>query len=85
MFLHLVLLTRLWFPVYACAAHPVLSGPAIDRINDSSLEEVLVTNTIPTDAKRAACSKLRSVSVAGLLAEAIRRIYGDESVSSLFV
>ncbi len=71
--------------VYACAAHPVLSGPAIDRINDSSLEEVLVTNTIPTDAKRAACSKLRSVSVAGLLAEAIRRIYGDESVSSLFV
>ena len=71
--------------VYACAAHPVLSGPAIERINDSSLEEVLVTNTIPTEAKRAECSKLRSVSVAGLLAEAIRRIYGDESVSSLFV
>ena len=71
--------------VYACAAHPVLSGPAIDRINDSCLEEVLVTNTIPTEAKRAVCNKLRSVSVAGLLAEAIRRIYGDESVSSLFV
>lgn len=71
--------------VYACAAHPVLSGPAIERINDSSLEEVLVTNTIPTEAKRAECSKLRAVSVAGLLAEAIRRIYGDESVSSLFV
>lgn len=71
--------------VYACAAHPVLSGPAIERINDSCLEEVLVTNTIPTEGKRAVCSKLRSVSVAGLLAEAIRRIYGDESVSSLFV
>ena len=71
--------------VYACAAHPVLSGPAIERINDSCLEEVLVTNTIPTEGKRALCSKLRSVSVAGLLAEAIRRIYGDESVSSLFV
>ena len=71
--------------VYACAAHPVLSGPAIDRINASELEEVLVTNTIPTDDKRANCAKLRSVSVAGLLAEAIRRIYGDESVSSLFV
>ncbi len=71
--------------VYACAAHPVLSGPAIDRINASDLEEILVTNTIPTDAKRKECAKLRSVSVAGLLAEAIRRIYGDESVSSLFV
>ncbi len=71
--------------VYACAAHPVLSGPAIDRINASDLEEILVTNTIPTEAKRKECVKLRSVSVAGLLAEAIRRIYGDESVSSLFV
>lgn len=71
--------------VYACAAHPVLSGPAIERINDSCLVEVLVTNTIPTEGKRAVCNKLRSVSVAGLLAEAIRRIYGDESVSSLFV
>ena len=71
--------------VYACAAHPVLSGPAIERINDSCLVEVLVTNTIPTEDKRAVCNKLRSVSVAGLLAEAIRRIYGDESVSSLFV
>jgi ribose-phosphate pyrophosphokinase len=71
--------------VYACASHAVLSGPAIDRINESCLEEVLVTNTIPTDGKSARCSKLRTVSVAGLLAETIKRIYGDESVSSLFV
>ncbi len=71
--------------VYACASHAVLSGPAIDRINDSCLEEVLVTNTIPTAGKSERCSKLRTVSVAGLLAETIKRIYGDESVSSLFV
>jgi len=71
--------------VYACASHPVLSGPAIDRINDSCLEQVIVTNTIPTDGKMAECSKLQSLSVAGLLAEAIKRIYSDESVSSLFV
>jgi ribose-phosphate pyrophosphokinase len=71
--------------VYACASHAVLSGPALERINESCLEEVLVTNSIPVDAKRAECPKLRVLSVAELLAEAIRRINGDESVSSLFV
>jgi len=71
--------------VYACATHAVLSGPALQRITDSCLEEVVVTNTIPTGDKLDRCAKLRSLSVAGLLAEAIRRIYGDESVSSLFV
>jgi ribose-phosphate pyrophosphokinase len=71
--------------VYACATHAVLSGPAMQRIADSCLKEVVVTNTIPTGDKMAQCSKLRSLSVAELLAEAIRRIYGDESVSSLFV
>jgi len=71
--------------VYATASHPVLSGPALERINQSCLEEVVVTNTIPLGDKLEKCSKLRSLSVAQLLAEAIRRIHGDESVSSLFV
>jgi len=71
--------------VHAYAAHAVLSGPAIERINASCLHEVVVTNTIPVEAKTAECSKLRVLSVAELLAEAIRRIHGDESVSSLFV
>jgi ribose-phosphate pyrophosphokinase len=71
--------------VYACATHPVLSGPALERINQSSLKEVFVTNSIPTLDKAKNCSRLRQLSVAELLAEAIRRIHGDESVSSLFV
>ncbi|ORJ63029.1 ribose-phosphate pyrophosphokinase [Geothermobacter hydrogeniphilus] len=71
--------------VYASATHPVLSGPALERINDSALEEVVVTNTIGIEDKLEKCSKLRVLSVAGLLAEAIRRIHGAESVSSLFV
>ncbi len=71
--------------VYATATHAVLSGPALERIQASDLREVLVTNTIPVEKKLEACSQLRMVSVAKLLAEAIRRIHGDESVSSLFV
>ena len=71
--------------VYATATHAVLSGPALDRINESSLKEVLVCNTIPTEEKVKECSRLRIVSVANLLAESIRRIHDDESVSSLFV
>lgn len=71
--------------VYATATHAVLSGPALDRIKASALKEILVTNTIPVESKLAACPQLRVVSVAQLLAEAIRRIHGDESVSSLFV
>ena len=71
--------------VSACATHAVLSGPALDRISESSLQEVVITNTIPTGDKLAACAKLRPLSVAGLLAEAIKRINSDESVSSLFV
>lgn len=71
--------------VYASATHPVLSGPALDRINDSALEEVVVTDTIGIEDKVAKCPKLRVLSVSGLLAEAIRRIHGAESVSSLFV
>jgi len=71
--------------VYACATHGVLSGPALDRIDESVLKEVMVTNTIPTESNVNACKKLRSLSVGDLLAEAIHRIHKDESVSSLFV
>ncbi len=71
--------------VYACATHAVLSGPALQRISESCLEEVVVTNSIPLGDKLQNCPKLRMLSAAELLAEAIRRIHGDESVSSLFV
>ncbi|TLM66421.1 MAG: ribose-phosphate pyrophosphokinase [Deltaproteobacteria bacterium] len=71
--------------VYATATHAVLSGPALERINQSCLKEVLVTNTIPMDGKLAGCPRLRQLSVGKLLAEAIRRIHEEESVSSLFV
>lgn len=71
--------------IYAVATHAVLSGPALERINDSCIKEVVITNTIPQDNRIDTCPKLRVLSVAQLLAEAIRRIYGDESVSSLFV
>lgn len=71
--------------VYATATHAVLSGPALDRINESSLKEVLISNTIPAHEKAKECPRLRIISVAKLLAEAISRIHDDESVSSLFV
>jgi ribose-phosphate pyrophosphokinase len=71
--------------IHACATHGVLSGPAIDRINNSAIEEVVITDTIPGGEKLTATSKIKVLSVAELLAEAIRRIHEDESVSSLFV
>lgn len=71
--------------IYACATHGVLSGPAIDRINGSVIEEVLLTDTIPLGEKAERTGKIKVLSVAALLAEAIRRIHEDESVSSLFV
>lgn len=70
--------------IYACATHGVLSGPAIDRINGSVIEEILLTDTIPLGEKAERTSKIKVLTVAGLLAEAIRRIHEDESVSSLF-
>jgi ribose-phosphate pyrophosphokinase len=70
--------------VYAAATHAVLSGPAIDRINQSVIEEVIVTNTIPMDSKQERCSKLVVLSVARLLGDAIRQIHEESSVSSLF-
>jgi len=71
--------------VYAAATHGVLSGPAISRINESVIEEVVITDTIPLGDKGAQSSKITVLSVSALLAEAIRRIHEDESVSSLFV
>jgi ribose-phosphate pyrophosphokinase len=70
--------------IYACATHGVLSGPAIERINNSDITEVVLTNTIQLGDKAEQTSKIRLLSVAPLLAEAIRRIHEDESVSSLF-
>jgi ribose-phosphate pyrophosphokinase len=70
--------------VYAYCTHPVFSGPAIERIAGSELDEVVITNTIPlTDAARS-CGKIRQLSVAFLFAETIRRISDGESVTSLF-
>jgi ribose-phosphate pyrophosphokinase len=70
--------------VWAGCTHPVLSGPALERIQASCLEEVVVTNTIPLNGKEQRCPKLRVLSVAPLLGEAITRIHEEESVSSLF-
>lgn len=70
--------------VMACCTHPVFSGPAIERIINSPLREVAVTDTIPLREDALACEKITTLSIAGLLGEAIRRIHNDESVSSLF-
>jgi len=70
--------------VWAGCTHPVLSGPALERIQASCLEEIVVTNTIPLNGKEQRCPKLRVLSVAPLLGEAITRIHEEESVSSLF-
>lgn len=71
--------------VRACATHAVLSGPAVERISSSSLTEVIVTNSIPLREEAAACSKIRTLSVGPLLAQAIQSIHSDGSVSTLFV
>ena len=71
--------------ILAAGVHGILSGPALQRIADSCLETVLITNTTPVDEKLARLPKLRPLSVAPLLGEAIRRIHENSSVSSLFV
>jgi ribose-phosphate pyrophosphokinase len=71
--------------VFAVCTHPVLSGPAIKRILESPLQELVVTDSVPLRGEAAECPKLEVVSVAELLGEAIRRIHNEESVSSLFV
>ncbi len=71
--------------VSACATHAVLSGPAIKRIDDSPLTEIIVTDTIPLGEAGKACKKVRQLSVARLLGEAIKRIHHGDSISSLFI
>ena len=71
--------------VKACCTHPVLSGSAVERITESDLDEVVVTNSIPLNEEAAACDKIRQISIAELLAESIRRIAEGDSVSSLFM
>jgi ribose-phosphate pyrophosphokinase len=71
--------------VTAYITHPVLSGPAVKRITESQLDEIVVTDTIPLNEEARACSKIRQLSTAELLGETIRRIADDESVSSLYV
>jgi ribose-phosphate pyrophosphokinase len=71
--------------VVAYITHPVLSGPAVSRISNSELDELIVTDTIPLSEEAAACTRIRQLSVAELLAETIRRIGSAESVSSLYL
>src|ERR1051326_5115083 len=70
--------------VYACASHPVLSGPAIERISKSQLEQVVVTNTIPLTGAAKSEPKIKVLSIAGLLGRAIQSIHEETSVSTLF-
>jgi len=71
--------------VYACCVHPVLSGEAIDRIRSSPIEKLVVSDTIPLDREAIECGKITVISLAELLAEAIRRIHKADSVSELFI
>ncbi|MBY5269094.1 ribose-phosphate diphosphokinase [Spiribacter salinus] len=71
--------------VVAYITHPVLSGPAIGRIETSQLDELVVTDSIPLSAEAAACTRIRQLSLAEMLAETMRRVNNDESVSELFV
>ena len=71
--------------VSACCTHPVLSGSAVERIMASELDEIVVTNSIPLNDEARNCVKIRQISIAELLAEAIRRIAEGDSVSSLFM
>ncbi len=71
--------------VVAYCTHAVLSGPAVANINNSRLDELVVTNTIQLSPEAQACERIRQVSIAELLAETIRRISNEESVSSLFI
>jgi ribose-phosphate pyrophosphokinase len=71
--------------ILACAVHGVLSGPAVERIEQSPIDQLIVTNTIPLTGDRARCAKIRVLSVARLLGQAIKSIHEETSVSSLFV
>ncbi len=71
--------------VVAACTHAVLSGSSVKKVNNSALKELIVTNTIPFDSKKEQCKKLTVLSIAPLLGEAIKRIYEESSISSLFV
>jgi len=71
--------------VYACCTHPVLSGPALERLAASNLKSLIVTNSIPLTEEAKKCEKIKVLSIAKLLAEAIKRTYFSESVSGLFI
>ncbi len=71
--------------VVAYCTHPVLSGQAVSNINGSSLDELVVTDTIPLSAEAAGCKKIRQLSISEMLAETMRRISNEESVSSMFI
>jgi ribose-phosphate pyrophosphokinase len=71
--------------VFACCTHPVLSGNATEKIEESPIEALLTTNTIPLNQRASECAKVKVVSIAEILGEAIKRVYFSESVSSLFV
>jgi len=71
--------------VHACCSHPVLSGPAIERLKSSAIKSLVVTNSIPLREEAKLCGKIKVLSVSSLLAEAIYRIHNEDSVSSLFV
>ena len=70
--------------VYACATHGVLSGPAIERIEESCIQELLLLDTIPYPTDKPRCDKIKYLSTASVFAEAIRRIYEEVSISSIF-
>ncbi|MEE9420046.1 MAG: ribose-phosphate diphosphokinase, partial [Desulfatiglandaceae bacterium] len=70
---------------HACCTHPVLSGPAIERIEASPIDSLVVTNTIPLNDKARNSKKIVTLSVAELLGETIKRIHASDSVSTLFV
>ena len=70
--------------VFACCTHPVLSGPAVDRISKSVIDQLVISDSIPLSKEAEACKKIRVVSAAPKLGEAVRRIHNSESVSSLF-
>jgi ribose-phosphate pyrophosphokinase len=71
--------------VVAYITHPVLSGPAVERISKSELDQLVVTDTIPLSEAAKSCGRIRQLTVAGLLAETMRRIRDEESVSSLYI
>jgi ribose-phosphate pyrophosphokinase len=71
--------------VFACATHAVLSGPALERLSRAAIDELIVTDTIPQRPQTNGFERLRVLSVAGLLGEAIRRTHEEDSISSLFI